>query len=216
MWLSSFLWYLILNLFSNTSPDENIRAKIFNRKDKEGNNVWTKQLKLEPSYLGLNHLPHSSFNIILTESFKKILSTLKVFSNISSFKYSKHIFATILQNTVINSFKLSVSTIWPLWLLLFYLSTCFNRFSFDHLVFDSVFLAENSGYLVFSPHWCYPQQALEPVPPSGEMENAWASFVWGNNFRWFFLRRKGDSSSSEGDCSLYRWMILRRYFLLTE
>lgn len=173
---------------------------------------------LEPSYLGLNHLAHSSFSVILTESFKKILITLKVFSKVSSFKYSKHIFATSLQNTVINYFKLSGSTIWPSWLLLFYLSTCCNKFSFGHLVFDSVFLTGNTGYLVFSPHSCYPQRVLEPVKRDGECMGKLC--VWGNNFRWWFLQRKGGSSSSEGECSFYRcwaspWMVLRR-FLLAE
>ena len=60
---------------------------------------------LEPSYLVLNHLAYSSFNTILTKSFKKIPITLKLFSKVSSFKYSKHIFATSLQNKMINSFK---------------------------------------------------------------------------------------------------------------
>lgn len=84
---------------------------MFNKKDKEGKNVWTKHLV--PSYLGLNNLAHSSFNVILTKSFKKILITLKLLRKVLPFKYSKHIFATSLQNTVINSFQLFVSTIWP-------------------------------------------------------------------------------------------------------
>lgn len=165
-----------------------MRAKIFNRNDKEGKKVWSKQLMLEPSFLGLNHLAHSSFNIILTESFNKILISLKLFSKVSSFKYSKHIFATSLQNTVINSFKLSVSTIWLSWLLLFYLSTCFNKFSFDNLVFDSVFLTENLGYLVFSPHLCYPQRVLEPVKRDGE---CMSKFCVGKQFQMVLSSKEG-------------------------
>lgn len=128
-------------------------------------------LMFEPSYLVLNHLAYSSFNTILTKSFKKIPVTLKVFSKVSAFKYSKHIFATSLQNKMINSFKFSMSTIWPLWLLLFYLTICFNNFSFDNLVFDSVFLPENLGYFVFSPHLCYLQRVLETVKQHGEHIN---------------------------------------------
>lgn len=156
-------------------------------------------LMLEPSSLALNHLAYSSFNTILTKSFKKIPITLKLISKVSSFKYSKHIFATSLQNKMINSFKFSMSTIWSLWLLLFYLSTCFNNFSFDNLVFDGVYLPENMGYFVFSPHLCYPRRMLET---DGEHIDKLCA---GKQVQMVLSWKEGEVfSSSAVECSFYR------------
>lgn len=171
---------------------------------------------LEPSYLVLNHLVYSSFNPILT---KKIPITLKLFSKVSSFKYSKHIFATSLQNKMINSFKFSVSTIWSLWLLLFYLSRCFNNFSFDNLVFDSVFLPENMGYFVFSPHLCYPQRVLETVKQDGEHIDklcAGKQFQMALSWKERSLFQVQQWSALSIDVGVPRWMILRRCLLLSK
>lgn len=122
-------------------------------------------LMSEPSYLIMNHLAWS-----LTKSFKKIPITLKLFSKVSSFKYSIHIFTASLQNKMINSFKFSMSTIWSLWLLLFYLSTCFNNFSSDNLVFDSVFFAWEHGVL------CILNTFVLPTDSPGDCQAWWRTY----------------------------------------